>query len=216
MMLMKYKLSFAGLLLATVSASFCQGQDAPVPASILVQPAAIELKHQRQPIAIQVLGASADGYSLDLCNQAKYASADPKIATVDAEGWVRPVANGQTQITISIAGQTKTVTVKVQLPPTEPPYSFRHEVMPVLSKAGCNSGGCHGYSLGKNGFKLSLRGADPEPDYFAITRDSFSRRVNFQSPEASLVVAKALGDAPHEGGVRFARNSLSSEILVRS
>ena len=214
MMLMKYKLSFAGLLLATVSASFCQGQDAPVPASILVQPAAIELKHQRQPIAIQVLGASADGYSLDLCNQAKYASADPKIATVDAEGWVRPVANGQTQITISIAGQTKTVTVKVQLPPTEPPYSFRHEVMPVLSKAGCNSGGCHGYSLGKNGFKLSLRGADPDPDYLYITKDSFSRRVNFQSPEASLVVAKALGDAPHEGGVRFARNSLSSEILV--
>ena len=79
----------------------------------------------------------------------------------------------------------------MQLPAAEPPYSFRHEVMPVLSRAGCNAGACHGYSLGKNGFKLSLRGADPEPDYLAIAKDSLGRRVNFQSPEASLLLAKA-------------------------
>ncbi len=56
------------------------------------------------------------------------------------------------------------------MPPTEPPTSFRHEVMPVLSRAGCNAGACHGYSLGKNGFKLSLRGSDPELDFPAITQ----------------------------------------------
>ncbi|MBI3822372.1 MAG: DUF1553 domain-containing protein [Planctomycetes bacterium] len=196
------------------SASLGRAQDTAVPASIVVQPAGIEIKHQRHPHALQVLGASADGYTLDLRAQAKYASADVKVATVDANGWVRPVANGQTQITINVSGVTTSLPVKVALPAAEPPISFRHEVMPVLSKAGCNSGGCHGYSLGKNGFKLSLRGADPDPDYLYITKDSFSRRVNFQTPDASLLVAKALGDAPHEGGVRFARNSLSNQILV--
>ncbi|MBM3995085.1 MAG: DUF1553 domain-containing protein [Planctomycetes bacterium] len=189
-------------------------QDAPVPASISVVPAKIDLAHPRQPMAIQVMGASAEGYSLDLRGKATFISADPKIAVVDADGWMRPVSNGQTQITVMVGGQTKTVSVKAQLPATEPAMSFRHEVMPVLSKAGCNSGGCHGYSLGKNGFKLSLRGADPDPDYLFITKDSMSRRVNFQNPAASLLIAKAVGDAPHEGGVRFARTSLSNQILV--
>src|ERR1019366_3003808 len=210
---MKMQISIAAFL--ALVTSFAHAQDTPISASITVQPATIELRQHRQPHALQVLGASADRYSLDLRSQAKFTSADPKIVVVDAQGWVRPMANGQTHVTVTVAGQTKTVAVKVQLPPVEPPISFRHEVMPVLSRAGCNSGGCHGYSLGKNGFKLSLRGADPDPDYFAITKDSMSRRLNTQSPDASLFVAKPVGDAPHEGGVRFARNSLSNEILVQ-
>jgi hypothetical protein len=192
--------------------------DAPlvaVPGSITVQPSTLELRHHRQPHGLQVLGTSADGYSLDLRSQAKYASADAKIAVVDEHGWVRPVANGQTQVTVTVAGQVKTVAVKVQLPSVEPMYSFRHEVMPVLSRAGCNGGGCHGYSLGKNGFKLSLRGADPDADYFAITRDSLSRRLNLNAPDASLLLLKPVGEAPHEGDVRFARESLSYEILAK-
>jgi hypothetical protein len=204
-------LSLLPLLLV---ASLARGQ-APISASIAVQPAAIEIKHHRQPVALQVLGASADGYSLDLRTQAKYASADAKIASVDAEGVVRPIANGQTQINVTVAGVTKTVNVKVALPATEPPISFRHEVMPVLSLGSCNGGGCHGYSLGKNGFKLSLRGADAAPDFFAITKDSLSRRVNGQFPEQSLLVTKPVGDVPHEGGVRFSRKSLSFEILTK-
>src|SRR5262249_37120618 len=100
-----------------------------------------------------------------------------------------------------------------QLPPAEPPYSFRHEVMAVLSKSGCNMGACHGYSLGKNGFKLSLRGSDPDLDFTAITKEQFGRRLNLQTPEASLLLAKPRGDAPPEGGARCRRKSLASEIL---
>jgi hypothetical protein len=205
------------MLFANSTAATGQAQDSltPVAASITVQPATIDLRHQRQPFALQVLGVSKDGYSLDLRPQAKFTSADPKIANVDAKGWVRPVANGQTQVTVAVAGQTKTVKVAVQLPAVEPPYSFRHEVMPVLSKAGCNSGGCHGYSLGKNGFKLSLRGADPDLDFVAITKDTLGRRLNIPAPEASLLLTKPGGEVPHEGGVRFAHDSLSYEILVR-
>jgi hypothetical protein len=182
--------------------------------SITVHPPAVELRHPRQPQSLQVMGTTADGYSLDLRSQTRFSSANPKVATVDEQGWVRPVASGQTQVVVSVAGQTRSVPVNVQLPPAEPPRSFRHEVMAVLSKAGCNAGACHGYSLGKNGFKLSLRGSDPDLDYLAIARDSFGRRLSLQSPEASLLVAKPRGDAPHEGGRRFRKGSLMNEILV--
>ena len=205
MMIRRYFPLWVALLYTGVCATVSQAGEVlvPVPQSVTVQPPAIELRHQRQPHGLQVLGTSADGYSLDLRGQAKYVSGDPKVARVDEQGWVHPLANGQTQVTVTVAGQTKTVAVKVQLPAVEPPYSFRHEVMPVLSRAGCNAGGCHGYSLGKNGFKLSLRGADPNPDYFAITKDSMGRRLNFQVPSASLLVSKPAGDVGHEGGVRF-------------
>jgi hypothetical protein len=199
---------------ATLLASPCRADDpAPLATSITVHPTTLDLRQHRQPRSLQVFGVTADGYSLDLRPQARFASADPRVATVDERGWVRPISSGQTQVTVTVAGQTRSVPVKVQLPPVEPPYSFRHEVMPVLSRAGCNMGACHGYSLGKNGFKLSLRGADPAPDYEALTRNSAGRRLNFLSPSASLLLMKPRGDVPHEGGVRFRRDSLSSRIL---
>jgi hypothetical protein len=181
---------------------------------VTVSPAAIEIKHQRHPHAIQVLGTTADGYSVDLGDAATFTVADPKVATVEG-GWVKPVASGTTTVTVTAAGQTFTVPVKVALPAAEPPISFRHEVMPVLTRAGCNAGACHGYSLGKNGFKLSLRGSDPALDYPAVVRESAGRRVNFQNPTASLIVTKARGESAHEGGTRFARGSLADGIFVK-
>jgi len=209
----------SGLLAAVVlgvTGSACRAADepVPVPGSIMVHPTTLDLHHVRHLHSLQMLGATPDGYTLDLRPQARFTSGDLRVATIDERGWVRPVGSGQTKVTVTVAGQTRTVAVKVQLPPVEPPYSFRHEVMPVLSRAGCNMGACHGYSLGKNGFKLSLRGSDPEPDYIAITRDSSGRRLNFQAPAESLLVAKPRGDVPHEGGVRFDRLSLSNEILT--
>ena len=200
----KNRTRFVLCLLGAILANICRADDpAVVPASITVEPATVEINHPRQPYVLQVLGISSDRYSLDLHSSAKFMSADPHIATVDASGKITPVSSGQTIIKVAVAGQTRTVTVKVQLPSVEPVYSFRHEVMPVLSRAGCNSGACHGYSLGKNGFKLSLRGGDPEQDLFAITKEVFSRRVSYEFPGQSMIVAKPCGDIPHEGGVRF-------------
>jgi len=81
--------------------------------------------------------------------------------------------------------------------------SFRNDVMAVLSKAGCNSGPCHGNQNGKAGFKLSLRGEDAEFDYHALTRDLFARRIDVAKPEASLILLKATTQLAHEGGLRF-------------
>ena len=91
--------------------------------------------------------------------------------------------------------------------------SFRNDVMAVLSKAGCNSGQCHGNANGKAGFKLSLRGEDPEWDYNALTRDMFGRRTNPEDPDQSLVLLKPLTTLAHEGGQRFKIDSLECQIL---
>jgi len=181
---------------------------------VTVSPNAIDIKHHRHPHAIQVLATSPEGFSVDLRDTAKFTVADPKVAVIEA-GWVKPVTTGQTTITVVANGQTFTIPVKVTLPATEPVISFRHEVMPVLSRAGCNAGACHGYSLGKNGFKLSLRGADPEPDYAGIVRESAGRRISFQNPAASLIVTKGRGESAHEGGTRFNRGSLADTIFVK-
>jgi hypothetical protein len=93
--------------------------------------------------------------------------------------------------------------------------SFRNDVMAVLSKAGCNQGVCHGNQNGKNGFKLSLRGEDPDWDYRALTRDMLGRRVNKDHPAESLFLLKPTAAIPHEGGRRFAVDSPEYQILAK-
>src|SRR5260221_3691513 len=93
--------------------------------------------------------------------------------------------------------------------------SFRKDVVEVLSKAGCNAGPCHGNKYGKGGFKLSLRGQDPDLDLLALTRDNFARRVNSFEPEQSLIMLKASSQVAHEGGQRFKKGSEEYEILRR-
>jgi hypothetical protein len=95
------------------------------------------------------------------------------------------------------------------------PVSFRNDVMAVLSRAGCNAGACHGNQNGKNGFKLSLRGEDPAFDFNVLTRDMLARRTDPQRPASSLVLQKATGAVPHEGGVRFAAGSREYDIFYR-
>jgi len=95
-----------------------------------------------------------------------------------------------------------------------PAVSFRNDVVPVLSKAGCSLGTCHGNKYGKGGFKLSLRSQDPELDWLALTRDATARRVNPLAPESSLLLLKPTTQVPHEGGMRFRKESEEYRILA--
>src|SRR5262245_3527106 len=81
--------------------------------------------------------------------------------------------------------------------------SFRREVVPALTRSGCNAGACHGTPTGKNGFRLSLRGYDPQLDHHTLTREFAGRRTDRNDPDASLVLAKAAARTPHEGGRRL-------------
>src|ERR1043165_9087824 len=96
---------------------------------------------------------------------------------------------------------------------SDAPVSFRNCVQPILTKVGCNSGACHGAAAGKNGFKLSLRGYDPQFDYFAITRQSGGRRIVPSDPGRSLFLMKPSGAVPHKGGVRFTVDSKEYRVL---
>ena len=97
----------------------------------------------------------------------------------------------------------------------EEPVSYSQHVRAVFARAGCNQGTCHGNLYGKGGFKLSLRGENPTLDHAVLTRESIGRRVNLLDPDASVLLLKATGRLPHEGGVRFAFGSPEYELVRR-
>jgi hypothetical protein len=92
--------------------------------------------------------------------------------------------------------------------------SFELDVMPILSKAGCNGGGCHGALAGKAGFRLSLFGYDPKSDYLAITRDARGRRIDLADPGTSLLLTKPTTALPHKGGKRLDVGSDDYKLLA--
>jgi hypothetical protein len=100
--------------------------------------------------------------------------------------------------------------------PDEPSApDFALDVVPVLTRAGCNAGACHGAALGQAGFKLSLLGDNPEADYTAVARQYRGRRVNTADPAASLLLAKPARAVSHRGGKRFDVGSEPYETIRR-
>ncbi|HUY91831.1 MAG TPA: DUF1549 and DUF1553 domain-containing protein [Pirellulales bacterium] len=95
-----------------------------------------------------------------------------------------------------------------------PAVSFQSDVIPLLTKLGCNGGGCHGKATGQNGFKLSLLGFEPELDYDAIVRESRGRRLFPASPAHSLLLLKATGTLAHGGGARLREASDDYRTLL--
>ena len=91
--------------------------------------------------------------------------------------------------------------------------TFLRDVAPILNKVGCTSGQCHGAAKGKNGFKLSLRGYDPQFDYEALLYDLEGRRFNRAEPGRSLMLAKPTQQVPHGGGLRFDAKSDYYQII---
>src|SRR5262245_530128 len=92
--------------------------------------------------------------------------------------------------------------------------SFRNDVIPILTKVGCNSGACHGALAGKGGLKLSLRGYAPSDDHFVLTRQAGARRVDRQEPEKSLFLQKPLRKLPHGGGKKLEEESDDYRLLL--
>src|SRR5439155_3789166 len=98
--------------------------------------------------------------------------------------------------------------------PASRPWDFAADVVPIFTRAGCNTGGCHGKADGQNGFHLSLFGYDPEADHRSLTRDAGGRRLSPMDPEDSLLLRKASGRAPHGGGLRLPAGSDDYRALV--
>lgn len=165
----------------------------------------------RQLIVVQAL--YADGITRDVAAEAQYTVANPGLVRQQGQTFY-PLADGTTELTVAYGGQTVVVPVKVERAAETRPISFKLDVMPVFMKAGCNSGSCHGAARGKDGFRLSLFGFDPDGDHYRLTREMPGRRLDFAVPEASLLIEKSVGAVPHTGGKRFDLDSELSRTLL--
>jgi hypothetical protein len=177
---------------------------APLPPAVQltrleVQPASITLKTPYEYAQLVLTGHLANGEKIDVTGAAKIDA--PANVVVGASQLVRPKADGDGTLKISAGGQTVTVPVKITGQKEKYEPSFVRDVMPVLSRVGCNAGTCHGSAEGKNGFKLSLRGYDPILDFRSLTDDLEGRRFNRVAPDKSLMLLKMSGTIPHVGGV---------------
>jgi hypothetical protein len=163
-----------------------------------------------------VLTAELTGGALqDLSGDAKYEVANDKVARVTSTGRIVPLANGSTTVTASFAGKNLTIEVKAGSCDVDLPINFGNQIVPIFTKLGCNSGGCHGKASGQNGFKLSLLGFEPEVDYNALVKEARGRRLFPASPGNSLLLLKAMGAVAHGGGKRIELNSDEYRLIRR-
>ncbi|HXE15294.1 MAG TPA: DUF1549 domain-containing protein [Bryobacteraceae bacterium] len=176
-------------------------------------PSSIEFVGPRYSQRLVVEGTFADGHQEDLTSQAQIASSDSKITLVDKDGFVRPRGDGEATITALVQGHRASAALSVKNYSIALPWSFRNDVLPVMTKMGCNSGPCHGAAAGKNGFKLTLRGYDPETDYFTLTHQALARRTERMEPAKSLILLKPTLTIPHGGGRRFATGSREYQVI---
>ena len=150
----------------------------------------------------------------DRTDRGAFAIDDPKIATVDKEGRVTAVGDGETTLSAVVNGKIARAKIVVKHAKIDESPSFRNDVLPILTKLGCNSGACHGAAAGKNGFRLTLRGYAPEVDHDVLTRQALGRRVNKTAPAESLLLLKSSAAIEHGGGVRMKTDSLDYRIVA--
>ena len=200
-------LLLAGLLggiLALGAGAPAAGVEEALPAdaritALVAQPPAVRLVNKYDYAQLLITARTAEGGELDVTRLAKPERTPSQVA-VSPRGVVTALADGAAELVFSLAGQTVKIPVEVAGAGDEYHVSYIRDVMPVVSKMGCNQGTCHGSKDGKNGFKLSLRGYDPIFDTRALTDDLSARRINRAAPENSLMLLKATGAVPHVGG----------------
>lgn len=183
---------------------------APAKLSLYPQSVTLNSRESRQQLLAQ---ASVDGLGEDWTRTAQWTSSNPAVVEVDAGGLVSPKADGEAMITAKNGEVSATLKIIVNGYAKPFAWAFREHVVPVLSKRGCNQGSCHGALAGKNGFKLTLKGYDPEVDYDVLTRQSQGRRVLLADPEKSLLLQKASFSLPHGGGQLLKKNSLEYRVI---
>ncbi len=178
-------------------------------------PAALKLRGTDDAPQLLLTGKRADGRDVDLTAAATYAVSDAKVVRVSSEGRVFPLANGTTEITATVNGFTVKVPVTAESMLAPLPINFSNHVVPVFTKLGCNSGGCHGKIQGQNGFRLSLLGFDAAFDYDNLLKEGRGRRIFSASPDASILLSKASGTTAHGGGKKMDVNSEEYKIVRR-
>jgi len=180
---------------------------------IEILPSSISIKGPHYGQRLLVEGTFADGHQEDLTSQAAIAISDPKVANVDKNNFALPQSDGHAMITATVQEHRASAPVSVEDYLTASTWSFRNDVLPVMTKVGCNSGACHGAAAGKNGFKLTLRGYDPMVDYYTLTHQALARRTERMEPAKSLILLKPTLTIAHGGGRRFPVGSPEYRVI---
>ena len=197
---------FAALALAVpASAQDKKPGETPMPTpadlkSLTANQPGITLKGQDDSAQLIVTAQLNDGKLQDLTGNVQYEIADAKLARISSLGRIIPLVNGSTTITAKFGDKSVQVTLKNEAMDTDLPINFTNQIVPIFTKLGCNSGGCHGKSGGQNGFALSLLGFVPELDYQTLVKEDRGRRLFPAAADSSLLLLKATGQMAHEIG----------------
>ncbi|VTS05609.1 DUF1549 and DUF1553 domain-containing protein [Tuwongella immobilis] len=202
--------ALAALVLVPVAAS--RGEASLVKVSVFPADVSLETSRDRQSLVVQAL--FSDGITRDVTTEAKYSFVNAALVKFE-KNTVYPVADGATECKVEFGGQTVTVPVKVAQATVDRPISFKLDVMPVFMRTGCNTGSCHGAARGKDGFRLSLFGFDPDGDHYRLTREINGRRINLAIPGEGLLMEKGCGKVPHTGGQRIVEGDEYYQTLIR-
>ena len=187
----------------------------PALVSLTLEPGDNTLSGPQASQRVILTGRYADGSERDLTRGAKFFSLDPKVIAVSPDGIVRSMADGAGRVQASLGAKRAIAKFTIKESAAKTPVSFADDINPILTKAGCNQGACHGAQYGKGGFKLSLTGYEPDLDYLAIVKDAEGRRITPTEPDASLLLQKAAMTVPHGGGPRFKVNSQPYSTIKR-
>ena len=157
-----------------------------------------------------------DGREIDVTRSVQWDVQPPSVAVLSATGQATPLADGVATVTATTDdGAVASTQIQVTGAEAWRRANFTHDIIPVLTKYGCNGGGCHGKSEGQNGFKLSLLGFEPAEDYEHLVHEARGRRLFPAAPENSLLLLKGTGEMPHGGGARMERGTPDYLTLVR-
>ena len=178
------------------------------------EPTSIRIAKPTDYVQVLLTATLSDGARMDATRLAAW-KVEGDVGQVSTDGRFTPAKGGAGKVVAEFSGQRMEIPVEVTGLEGSYVPDFIRDVNPILSRLGCNQGTCHGAAKGKNGFKLSLRGYDALSDIRALTDDLASRRVSTASPDDSLILLKATGAAPHQGGRLIAPGSPYYNILRR-
>ncbi len=169
-----------------------------------------EPRHQ-----LVITGNYSSGQKRDLTRDVVYTTEPDNVVAIDSTGLVTTLGNGIATIKATSNSLSTTTQIHVESFEHDPEVNFSERVVPILTKYGCNSGGCHGSAGGQNGFRLSLLGFEPAEDYERLVKESRGRRWSIAAPDQSLLLQKAAGTVPHGGGARLDVSSTEYKTLFR-
>jgi Protein of unknown function (DUF1553)/Protein of unknown function (DUF1549) len=154
-----------------------------------------------------------NGKARDVTLEAKWTVEPSDLARIEPGGYLRPLGAGVVRVRAGLGGHDSQAEIKLE-PRSGRSWDFACDIVPILTRAGCNTGSCHGKADGQNGFHLSLFGYDTSSDFRAVARDGAQRRLSRVVPEQSLLLQKATGRAAHGGGPRLLAGAPDYHVVL--